>query len=334
MGSFSSLVLAGNLPKVIAITTFKMGSLGYTLTSAFREGIEQTSTMKVRVEPYGPDVARFKPLKLGQSEFTMATGAQGTCASYGLFNFSKKEWGPQPMRIVWRGQSILLGTFVPGDSKAKTFKDIKGLRAPYIPGAAAYNANMASHLAFGGFTMDDMKKVVCSGYVDALGAMVERKLDIAFAAPATPKVREAFAANGGRWLPMPHNDKEAWARLNKLAPWFSKGVLTAGPGLKQGQSVEMAAFPYQLYAYENLDSDIVYAFVKSMHKGYDIFKGMHKILPGWTLEQAVKDPSPIPYHEGAIRYFKEVGVWTAEMDKRQAQQVKNFNQRVADFKKK
>lgn len=85
---------AGELPKIISITTFRMGSLGYTITSAFREAVEKHTPMKLRVEPYGPDVARFKPLQKGVSEFTLATGAQATCASYGMFNFSKKGWGP------------------------------------------------------------------------------------------------------------------------------------------------------------------------------------------------------------------------------------------------
>ena len=35
---------------------------------------------------------------------------------------------------------------------------------------------------------------------------------------------------------------------------------------------------------------------------------------------------------GAIRYFKEAGVWTPEMDKWQAEQLKAFEARVAKFK--
>jgi TRAP transporter TAXI family solute receptor len=324
---------AGDLPQVVSITSHKMGSLGYTLTGAFREAVEKYSPMKLRVEPYGQDVAMFKPLRSGESEFTMATGAQATCGSYGMLDFAKDTWGPQPLRVVWLGSFLELGVFVPGDSKVMSLKDVKGLRAPFVPGAAAYNANTAAHLAFGGYTMDDMKKVTCSSYPDALEAVIEKKTDLAFAAPSSPKVREVFAARGGRWLPMPPSDKEAWGRLNEIAPWFVPTVMKNGVGQKEGETVDLAAFPYTICAYDHLDADVAYAFAKSMHQGYEMYKGMHKQLPKWTIQQAVSGATPIPYHEGAIRYFKEAGVWTEEMEKWQAAQLQKFEDRVAKWKK-
>jgi len=97
--------------------------------------------------------------------------------------------------------------------------------------------------------------------------------------------------------------------------------------------MELGQYPYSLWAYADADPDLIYAVVKAMHKGYDIFKGMHRVLPQWNLQQAVKDPSPVPYHEGAIKYFREVGLWGPEMDEWQATQVKASQARIAAFKK-
>ena len=95
----------------------------------------------------------------------------------------------------------------------------------------------------------------------------------------------------------------------------------------------MGTYPYSLWAYDNADPDVIYAVVKAMDEGFDIYKGMHKAMPAWTIKGAVSNPSPVPYHDGAIRYFKEAGVWTPEMDQWQAKQLKAFEARKAAAKK-
>ena len=85
-------------------------------------------------------------------------------------------------------------------------------------------------------------------------------------------------------------------------------------------------------AIDTNNPDIIYAAVKALHEGFDIYKNMHRAMPAWNIKGAVRDPSPVPYHDGAIRYFKEVGVWSPEKDKWQAQQLKSFEERAAKFK--
>jgi hypothetical protein len=101
----SGSALSGDLLRLITITSYKVGSLGYIITSGFREAIEKLTPMKVRVEPYGTDVARTLPLKMKESEIALMGGASGTCVSYGTAEFSAKEWGPQPLRQVWGGMN-------------------------------------------------------------------------------------------------------------------------------------------------------------------------------------------------------------------------------------
>lgn len=326
--------LAKDLPKLITFTSYKVGSLGYTITSGFREAIEKKTPMKVRVEPYGTDVSRMLPLKSGESEIGIATGATGTCVSYGIAEFSTKEWGPQPLRQVWRGMSLYIGLITRGDSGIKYPDDLKGKRIPSVPGWPAGMLGIEGIMAFGNLTWDDVTKVMCSGYIDQLKGVIEGKVDICFGATVTPTVKEIEAGpHKVGYVIMPHNDKEGWARLHKVAPWITPRVCKRAPGLKKGDSFDYGGYPYSLWSYDHTDPDIIYAVVKAMHEGFDIYKGMHKAMAAWNIKQAVKDPSPVPYHEGAIRYFKEAGVWTPEMDKWQAKQLEAFAARLAAFEK-
>lgn len=326
--------LAKDLPKLITITSYKVGSLGYTITSGFREAIEKESSMKVRVEPYGTDVSRMLPLKSNESEVGIATGATGTCVSYGIAEFSDKTWGPQPLRQVWRGMSLYLGLVTRGDSGIRYPKDLKGNRIPFVPGWPAGMRGIEGYMAFANLTWKDVTKIPCSGYVDQIKGVIEGKVDIAFCATVTPTVKEIQAGpHKAGWVVVPHSDKAGWSRLQKVAPWMVPAICKKAPGLPEGETMDFGGYPYSLWAYDHADADVIYTVVKSIHKGFDVYKDMHRAMPAWNIKQAVKDPSPVPYHDGAIRYFKEAGVWTPEMDKWQAMQLEAFNARRAAFKK-
>jgi len=47
----------------------------------------------------------------------------------------------------------------------------------------------------------------------------------------------------------------------------------------------------------------------------------NKAFRGWGLEQAVTE-SPTPFHEGAIKYYKERGVWGEKQEARQREILK------------
>ena len=326
--------LAGELPKLITFTSYKVGSYGYTAISGFREAIEQLTPMKVRVEPYGTDVARVLPLKMKESELTLFSGATGCAVSYGMADFSGKEWGPQPLRMVWRGNTLYCSSVVRGNSGFKYMQDLKGKRVPYVPGWSSGNIIMESYLAFGNMTWDDVVKVPMSGYVDCIRGLIEGKVDIAIAATITSAVKELHASpHKAAWIRLPHKDKAAWKRMQAIAPWLTPAVCSRAPGLPKGETMEIDQYPYSIWTYAHVDANVIYAVVKAMHKGFDIYKGMHKAMPHWNINQAVSDPSPVPYHKGAIRYYKEAGVWTPAMDQWQAEQLQASERRIAEFKK-
>ncbi len=328
------LASAEKLPNLITFTSYKVGSLGYTITSGFREAIEQLTPMKVRVEPYDTDMARVLPMRAGESEMAILTGATGTCASYGIAEFGTKKWGPQPLRQVWRGLSLYLSMLTRGDSGLMYPKDMKGKRIPKVPGWPAGMLTIEGCMAYANLTWDDVQAVPMSGYVDQLKGVIQGKVDVCYAATVTPTVKELEAGpHKAAWILLPHADKEAWKRVMAKAPWFTPVVCKKAPGLPKGMRMEVGGYPYSLWAYDHVDPDIIYAVVKAMDKGFDIYKGMHRAMPAFNIKGAVQHPSPVPYHEGAIRYFKEAGVWTPQMDKWQAEQLKAFEQRVAEFKK-
>jgi hypothetical protein len=56
----------------------------------------------------------------------------------------------------------------------------------------------------------------------------------------------------------------------------------------------------------------VYAVTKAITESYDLYRQAMPIMERWEPPRSSGYPSPLPFHDGAIRYFKERGVWSAE----------------------
>jgi len=49
-----------------------------------------------------------------------------------------------------------------------------------------------------------------------------------------------------------------------------------------------------------------------MDETFDLYKNATKVMPRWSVDVAGVPPADAAFHEGAIRYLKEKGIWTDE----------------------
>lgn len=176
------------------------------------------------------------------------------------------------------------------------------------------NVNVTAYLAFAGLTWDDVETVEFGGFGDSWTAMVNDQVDAAFASTNSGRTYELEASPRGiHWPPLPHDDKEGWTRLQEVAPFFQPNMATVGAGISEENPYEGGAYPYPvLIAYAEQDPDLVYEMTRAMVELFDAYDGKAPGIGGWALDKQTYD-WVVPYHEGAIRYFEEVDVWTDEM---------------------
>ena len=130
---------------------------------------------------------------------------------------------------------------------------------------------------------------------------------------------------------MDHNDAAGWKRLQGTAPWMQKHMATQGPGFSKDTPWEGSGYFYPvLLTNSDHDSGTVYNLVKAIDTSYDDFSKSAPGVDGWARDRQGFQ-WVIPWHDGAIQYWKEVGVWTAEMDAHQATVVKRQKTLVAAF---
>jgi uncharacterized protein len=330
---------AAPLPKLISITSYDVGSAAYVFSSGLAEAITKGSGIQVRIEPGGTDTARLMPVRSKTTEMTIVTHATATFAMLPVDIFLKPEWGPQRLRMVSLGPVLPIGLFAKGNSGIKAIADLKGKKVPSITGSPAVTLGIEGMLAFGGLTWDDIKKTPFGSYAASTKGVIEGACDVALSGTtAVTPMELASSPSGIYWLPVPTENKAGWARMLKIAPYMLPGTFAEGAGLSATNPWVGAGYPYSVFVYDFQDEQLVYTVTKSLAEGYGMMKDIHPHLKNWTLagstDLSLLEKIIIPYHPGAVRYFKEVGKWTSGHQAWQDKMMKEEQERIAAFKAK
>jgi TRAP transporter TAXI family solute receptor len=305
---------APQLPSTLAWSAYDVGSGGYNQAVAIGNALKQRYNVSLRVLPGKNDVSRTLPVKSGQVQFA-ANGVGGAyLAQEGVFEFGASEWGPQPVRALLLNNSDQLLTIVAAkDTGVKTVADLKGKRVAWVIGSPSLNQNITAILAFANLTWDEVKKVEFGGFGASMDGIVNNQVDAAFTSSISGKAFQIAKSPRGLVYPvMPASDKAGWARLNALAPFFFPFKGTEGADLSKEAPVEAAAYPYPiLMTYAAQDAGLVYNMTNAMVSAFPDYKSAAPGNDGWDKDRQ-KFAWVIPYHDGAVRYWKEIGLWKPE----------------------
>jgi TRAP transporter TAXI family solute receptor len=305
------------LPETLTWTAYDVGSGGYNQAVAIGNALKNKLGVNLRVLPGKNDISRNIPLRDGKVPFS-ANGVGGSyLAQEGLFEFGAREWGPQKVRALIINNSDALLTIVTAkDANIHTAADLKGKRVAWVVGAPSLNQNITALLAFANLTWNDVKKVEFGGFGQAMDGIINNQVDAAFSSTisgATYKI--ASSPRGLRYPVFAHADKDGWARVKKIAPFFVPAFGTEGADLSPQKRAEGATYPYPvLMTMAPTDADLVYNMTKAMVELFNDYKDGAPGNNGWDIKRQIFAWA-IPMHEGAIRYYKERGLWTAEHQK-------------------
>jgi len=95
-----------------------------------------------------------------------------------------------------------------------------------------------------------------------------------------------------------------------MAKYSYLGSTTIPANSYKGQTEEAQSWgmPATLVASANANEEVVYQLVKSVFDNFEDFKKQSKLYRGLSRENAVKNGKSTPFHPGAERYFREVGL--------------------------
>ena len=316
-GAVGALLVSGPafgqaIPKEMSWTAYDTGSSGFNIAIAIAQQLKQVNGSDVRILPSGNDTGRLSPVKANRVVISQM-GIGTYFAQEGVFEFGSKSWGPQPARLLMAATACNgLGLAVAKDTGVKQVKDLKGKRLGIVVGSPALTQGVLALIAFGGLTEKDMTTVQFSSNNAMWKGVINNETDAVLTSTISGQSKEADSSPRGiMFPPMPASDKEGWARVHKKAPYFVAVKATCGTGGISPQTpVEMASYAYPIFmTFADRPADTIYAITKAMIDTYDGYKAGAPGAEGMALSMQ-NFTWVVPYHDGAIRAFKEKGVWT------------------------
>lgn len=301
------------LPRSMVWSAYDLGASGYIEASAMANAFMETYDTRIRIVPSGTSIGRLLPMTQGRVTYGFLAN-EVYFATEGTYDFSSLEWGPQDLRIVL-GKPSSNGMATAKDANIRTPEDLRGKRIGYVRGNPSVNIKNDAYLAFAGLTHDDVQVVWFGGYRDLVTAILANQLDVMTSVTTSANMREIEASPRGLYWPSwPAENREGWDKVRtQVADFFEPFVETRGAAISEDNPVEMLGYRYPMITvYAHVDADEIYNMTKAADRTFDKYKGATATGYRWEIEQSGRTPADAPWHEGAIRYLKEKGVWQAE----------------------
>ncbi|MGH7395253.1 MAG: TAXI family TRAP transporter solute-binding subunit [Candidatus Methylomirabilales bacterium] len=193
-------------------------------------------------------------------------------------------------------------------SGIRSVADLKGKRVSTgAPGSGTEVKGLRVLEAYG-LTPKDLRSQDRLGAAESAGALKDRKLDafIWDGGLPTAAVLDVAATPGIKIHLVPHGDAVP-KMVAKYGPLYFSGVIPKGTYAGVETDVSVAAAMNLLVAHERMEEPLAYQITKVLLENTPELVAVHKAAKELTLKSAAVG-SPVPFHAGALRYYKEKGI--------------------------
>jgi hypothetical protein len=208
------------------------------------------------------------------------------------------------------GHPVVVALFVLKDSPIKTFSDLKGKRI--VPGDRGWSTTVLAEamMTAAGMPPDKFKAdggtISYTSITDRSKALQDRNVDAIFipASVTYPDLMVVQQAIGLRAIPIPADVVD---KTLAMVPGVSKGAVPKGLYGVVGDGYASPGFLQQFIADAALSDELVYRVTKLW---WERIKEIKEVAPvfGAAEVRIAMEGATIPFHPGALRYYKEVGV--------------------------
>jgi TRAP transporter TAXI family solute receptor len=291
--------------QLMGLGTSPQGTLTYGLGASVAKVLQEAG-IQSRVQPQSGTATMIPLVNSGEIDVGFANAAELYDSFHGVGTFNKRA-NPK-LRTVAVIFPLKAGLFVRANSDIKSIKDMKGKTITYgLTAQEIVRKTIDAMLATGGLTAKDLKTVLVPGVIQGVDNLVAGRVDITIFAVGGPKVAEADASVGVRFIPL-EDSPASLAALRKEFPTAYLGKVSPAPNLAGiKETMTLMFYDYTIFANADMPADRVKTLTRliaenkaALAQGQASFRDLDPA----RMYTDVK----VPYHPGAIAYYKEKGV--------------------------
>ncbi|MEE8326147.1 MAG: TAXI family TRAP transporter solute-binding subunit [candidate division NC10 bacterium] len=311
-------------PLALSLGTSSVGARFHILAVGMGAVITRHSNLAITVEPIGGSDANVRTLATRRIEMALLNSLAATHGFRGTGPFAKE--GKVPLRLVFQGglsaralvaradRGILTGAYLRGkavQARRKALADLEVLfkailKVHNIPETAV---KILSH--------SNTKQQVESLRLGTADAAV-----VPFGSPKTssPPLRRLAGSVPLVVIGIPPSEAREILKTPFLSG-YRRATIYKGALKGLNQDVPGLAVGTYTVARADLPEAVVYRFTKAFFEHLKEFYPVHASARQYTLKGSLSSPT-VPYHAGAVRYYKEIGRWTPELQQLQTDLLK------------
>ncbi len=289
-----------NIPT--AATTGALYPLGSSIATLWNEKVPN---IRANAQASNGGIENLNLLQQGEAQVSFAVVSNVYQSYHGEEKFEGRA--NEKLRIIAGLYYNPNQVVVSKNSGIESFDQIAGKSfATGAPGSTTEDESKL-HLTAAGIAYPDGIKAQFIGFTEAIDLMRNKQLDGAWimAGIPTAAVTEMTTTADGRLVAIPD---DIIAKLQANYPWYAKYLIPANTYSGQSEEVQTTAIKMAMFTTADLSEEVVYELTKAFWKNIQLLQESNASLKSVSVENAITDLAEIPLHDGAIKYYKEIGL--------------------------
>lgn len=286
----------------LRLSTGPMGGAWYPLGGAIAELMKEKAGVNVTVSP-GGGIANVLAIETGKAELGFGNTSSTVDGVMGREAFKTKTENTRYVSTLYRQFFQIV---VREDSGIRSVTDLKG--KSIAPGPRGFTGEqIARHLLqVYGLSYADLSKVHHIGYNDAISLMQDGQIHAFMPITTIPaaSIMDIASNRKIRLLSLPEDKVREMRNINS---GYIRYVIAKGTYQGQNEDVVTVGTFTDLLASAKLPDDMVYKLTRALVENKDRLSAVVKEIAATQPKEMAPDLD-VPYHPGALRYWKEIKV--------------------------